>query len=126
MLVLYNPISTTPGKAPLPMSLLALGAALEDRYPYEIVDGNLLTDHANQLIETLKTKKATALGMTVMPGPQLNHAVALTKTVKATLPDLPIIWGGYFPTQHSEAILQSGYVDYAVRSQGELTLLELL
>src|SRR6185503_19665090 len=26
----------------------------------------------------------------------------------------------------SEAILQSGYVDYAVRSQGELTLLELL
>ncbi|HXV44767.1 MAG TPA: cobalamin-dependent protein [Anaerolineae bacterium] len=126
MLILYNPVSTTPGKAPLPLSLLALGAALENKYPYEIVDGNLLTDPANQLIETLKTKKATALGMTVMPGPQLNQAVALTKKVKAALPDVPIIWGGYFPTQHSDVVLQSGYVDYAVRSQGELTLLELV
>lgn len=126
MLILYNPVSTLPGKTVLPMSLLALGAVLEDKYPYEIVDGNLLADHANQLIDQLKTRKATALGMTVMPGPQLNHAVRLTKEVKAGLPDLPIIWGGYFPTQHSEIVLESGIVDFAVRSQGELTLLELL
>jgi radical SAM superfamily enzyme YgiQ (UPF0313 family) len=125
MLILYNPVSTLPGKTVLPMSLLALGAALEDKYPYEIVDGNLLTDHAQQLIDILKTKKATALGMTVMPGPQLNQAVSLTKKIKMVLPDLPIIWGGYFPTQHSDVILESGYVDFAVRSQGELTLLEL-
>ncbi|MCL4303772.1 MAG: B12-binding domain-containing radical SAM protein [Anaerolineae bacterium] len=126
MLFLYNPVSTLPGKTVLPMSLLALGAVLEDKYPYEIVDGNLLADHASQLIDQLKTRKATALGMTVMPGPQLNHAVSLTKRVKAALPDLPVIWGGYFPTQHSEIVLESGIVDFAVRSQGELTLLELL
>ena len=126
MLILYNPISTTPGKTVLPMSLLALGAALENRTEYEIVDGNLLTDHANQLIHILKQKKATALGMTVMPGPQLNQAVAVVKKIKQVLPHLPIIWGGYFPTQHSEAILESGLVDYTVRGQGELTLLELL
>lgn len=126
MLILYNPVSTLPGKTVLPMSLLALGAVLEDKYPYEIIDGNLLADHANQLVDQLKTKKATALGMTVMPGPQLNQAVSLTKKVKAALPDLPIIWGGYFPTQHSESVLESGIVDFAVRSQGELTLLELL
>ncbi|NJN95712.1 MAG: hypothetical protein HC875_17165 [Anaerolineales bacterium] len=126
MLILYNPVSTVPGKTVLPMSLLALGAALEDKYPYEIVDGNLMTDHANQLIDLLKAKKATALGMTVMPGPQLNQAVGLAKTVKTALPDLPMIWGGYFPTQHSDIVLESGYVDFTVRSQGELTLLELL
>jgi anaerobic magnesium-protoporphyrin IX monomethyl ester cyclase len=126
MLILYNPVSTAPGKTVLPMSLLALGAVLEEKYPYEIIDGNLLADHANQLIDQLKTKKATALGLTVMPGPQLNHAVSLTKKVKAALPDLPIIWGGYFPTQHSEIVLESRIVDFAVRSQGELTLLELL
>ncbi|MBI1880357.1 MAG: B12-binding domain-containing radical SAM protein [Chloroflexi bacterium] len=126
MLVLYNPISTLPGKTVLPMSLLALGSALEDKCEYEIVDGNLLTDPTQQLIDILKTKKATAVGMTVMPGPQLNHAVLLAKKIKAALPDLPIIWGGYFPTQHSDVILESGYVDFAVRSQGELTLLELM
>jgi radical SAM superfamily enzyme YgiQ (UPF0313 family) len=126
MFILYNPVSTVPGKTVLPMSLLALGAVLENRIEYEIVDGNLLTDQANQLLDILKQKKATALGMTVMPGPQLNHSVGLVKKIKQALPDLPIIWGGYFPTQHSQAILESGLVDYCARGQGELTLLELL
>ena len=126
MLILYNPVSTDPGKPPLPISLMALGAVLEDKYEYEIVDGNLLTDHTRQLIQILQDKQATALGMTVMPGPQLNHAAPLAKKIKESRPDLPIIWGGYFPTQHYEAVLKSDYVDYAVISQGELTLLELL
>jgi radical SAM superfamily enzyme YgiQ (UPF0313 family) len=64
--------------------------------------------------------------MTVMPGPQLNQAVSLSKKVKAALPDLAIIWGGYFPTQHTDVILKADYVDYTVIGQGELTLLELL
>jgi anaerobic magnesium-protoporphyrin IX monomethyl ester cyclase len=53
MLILYNPVSTAPGKTVLPMSLLALGAVLEEKYPYEIIDGNLLADLANQLIDQL-------------------------------------------------------------------------
>jgi anaerobic magnesium-protoporphyrin IX monomethyl ester cyclase len=126
MLILYNPVSTNPGKAPLPISLLSLGAVLEGKYDYEIVDGNLLSDPGNQLLEILKEKKATALGMTVMPGPQLNRAVPLAKKIKQALPDLPVIWGGYFPTQHADVILKSDYVDYAVISQGEQTLMELL
>lgn len=126
MLVLYNPISTDPHKPPLPISLLALGAALEGKHDYEIVDGNLLTDHTNQLIHILREKRATALGVTVMPGPQLNQAVPLTRQVKEAMPDLPVIWGGYFPTQHGEVVLKADYVDYVVHSQGELTLLELL
>lgn len=126
MLILYNPVSTNPGKAPLPLSLLALGAVLEGRYEYEIVDGNLLAKPEAQLLEILQTRKATALGMTVMPGPQLNEAVPLAKKIKRALPDLPIIWGGYFPTQHSHAVVSSDVVDYAVIGQGEMTLLDLL
>jgi radical SAM superfamily enzyme YgiQ (UPF0313 family) len=126
MLILYNPTSANPRQAPLPMSLLSLGAVLEGKYEYEIVDGNFISDPATELPRILQQKKATVLGMTVMPGPQLNEAVPLVKRIKQTLPDLPIIWGGYFPTQHSDVVLQSGYVDYIATSQGELTLLELL
>ncbi len=126
MLILYNPSSTSPDREPLPMSLLALAAVLEDRYDYEIVDGNFLTDPGNELIQILRDKKATTLGMTVMPGPQLNQAVPLAKRIKQEIPSLPIIWGGYFPTQHGEVALESGYVDFVVRGQGELTLLELM
>ncbi|MDH3675431.1 MAG: B12-binding domain-containing radical SAM protein [Anaerolineae bacterium] len=126
MLVLYNPVSTRPGKAPLPNSLLALGAVLEGKYDYSIVDGNLMADPPTQLLQILTEKKVTALGMTVMPGPQLNHAVPLARQIKQALPNLPIIWGGYFPTQHTDVILQTDYVDYTVIGQGELTLLALL
>ncbi|MDA2929726.1 B12-binding domain-containing radical SAM protein [Acidobacteria bacterium AH-259-O06] len=108
------------------MSLLAVGSVLEGKHEYEIVDGNLLTNPAQELLEIIGKKKPSALGMTVMPGPQLNQAVPLTKEIKRRFPDLPIIWGGYFPTQHSHVVLESGYVDYVVHSQGELTLLELL
>jgi len=31
MILLYNPLSTTPGKQPLPLSLMALAAVLETR-----------------------------------------------------------------------------------------------
>jgi len=34
-------------------------------------------------------------------------------------PDLKIIWGGYFPTQHPEPCLRSGCVDFVVRGCGE-------
>jgi anaerobic magnesium-protoporphyrin IX monomethyl ester cyclase len=126
VLILYNPTSTSPGKAPLPLSLMALAAVLEDRFEYKIVDGNLLSAPETDLPDMLLALNATALGMSVMPGPQLNQAVPLAKRIRQMLPELPIIWGGYFATQHTETVLRAGYVDYVVRSQGELTLMELL
>ncbi len=36
------------------------------------------------------------------------------------------MWGGYFPTQHAETVLRSGFVDFVVRSQGERALLALV
>jgi anaerobic magnesium-protoporphyrin IX monomethyl ester cyclase len=39
---------------------------------------------------------------------------------------MPIIWGGAFPTDCPDATLRAPYVDYAVRAQGEDTLLEIL
>src|SRR5690606_5741282 len=30
-----------------------------------------------------------------------------------------ILWGGYFPTQHHEVILNSNFVDYVIQGQGE-------
>lgn len=126
MIILYNPTSANPRQAPLPMSLLSLGAVLEGSYKYEIVDGNFMSNPVVELPGILKEKKASMLGMTVMPGPQLNEAVPVVKNIRQEMPDLPIIWGGYFPTQHSDVVLESGYVDYVVHSQGELTLLELV
>jgi hypothetical protein len=126
MIILYNPWSTPSQKKPLPMSLLAVASMLEGEYEYEFVDGNVLADPVARIVELGRSKKVEAIGMTVMPGPQLNHAVADTQRIKAALPNVPIVWGGYFPSQHADTVLKEDYVDYCVHSQGEATFLELV
>jgi len=118
-ILLYNPVSTSKGKQRLPLSLLAVAAVVADDYDVEFIDGNLIDDPAAYIIDRAKAAKAKLLAVTVMPGPQLRQAVPVCKQVKAALPDLTILWGGYFPTQHHEVILRSDYVDYVIQGQGE-------
>ncbi|RIK43557.1 MAG: B12-binding domain-containing radical SAM protein [Chloroflexi bacterium] len=126
MLILYNPPSSAQRKPVLPMSLLALGAVLEGEHDYRIIDGNLEPDPQAALRRAIDETGADLLGVTVMPGPQLNHAVPLCQELKARYPHLTIVWGGYFPTQHYEVCLRAEYVDYIVRGHGELVFKALV
>jgi hypothetical protein len=124
-LVLYNPRSNASGKKILPMSLLALGAVLENRYDYSIVDGNCESDPVSAIRAQVQAG-AYLLAVTVMPGPQLSQAVPHCRALKTEFPRLAIAWGGYFPTQHADVCLKSPFVDFVVRGHGELVFLELL
>jgi hypothetical protein len=115
----YNPVSTSKGKQRLPLSLLAVSAVIAADYDVEFIDGNLTDDPAGDIIERAKATQAKLLAVTVMPGPQLRQAVPVCKRVKAALPDLKILWGGYFPTQHYKTVLNSDYVDFTIEGQGE-------
>lgn len=127
MIILYNPQSSANKKPVLPFSLLAVGAVLEGKYEYILVDGNLETDPLAKL-DTLVQEYShpCVLGATVMPGPQLSQAVPLCRELKQRHPQLIVVWGGYFPTQHWDVCLGSEYVDYVVRGHGELAFRELL
>src|SRR5262245_38044985 len=125
MIVLVNPRSAK-WKHRVPMSILSLAALLEGRYPYEIIDGNFESDLEATLIRTLRETNAKYLGITVMPGPQLMQAIPLTKRIRALFPSLKIVWGGYFPSLHTDVVLNSGLVDFVIRGQGELSFLELI
>jgi hypothetical protein len=126
MIVLYNPWSTPSGKKPLPMSLLALASMIEGEHAYRIVDGNLEADPVARILAIHRETPLTLVAMTVMPGPQLEHAVPDSKALKAALPGVPIVWGGYFPSQHADVCLREPYVDVCVHSQGEVTFRELV
>ncbi|HVG08765.1 MAG TPA: radical SAM protein [Thermoanaerobaculia bacterium] len=123
--ILVNPRMCSPRSVRLPLSLLALGAVLE-RYDWHIVDGNVDPDAAGTLLRLLDEKPSALVGMTVMPGPQVAPAIELSSIVRARHPEVPIAWGGYFPTLYPDSAVNAPYVDYAVRGQGEDTLLELL
>jgi radical SAM superfamily enzyme YgiQ (UPF0313 family) len=126
MLILYNPPSNAQRKPVLPMSLLALGAVLEGHHDYMIVDGNIERDALAAIDRAVRETGADILAVTVMPGPQLNDAVPVCRELKARHPQLTIIWGGYFPTQHYDVCLRADYVDYVVRGHGEIVFKALL
>jgi anaerobic magnesium-protoporphyrin IX monomethyl ester cyclase len=125
-IILVNPRMCSLRSVRMPLSLLALGAVLEGRYRYHWVDGNV-DDHATDTVLKLLAEDNTALvAVTVMPGPQIGPAIAISSAIRKRFPEVPIVWGGYFPTLYPDAAINAPYVDYVVRGQGEDTLLELL
>jgi radical SAM superfamily enzyme YgiQ (UPF0313 family) len=141
MIVFFNPLSTSPGKQPLPLSLLSCAAVLEPQGRSEskvgvatptswvLVDGNVVPDPGTEIVARLRDvprSELPLLAVTVMPGPQLTQAVAVCARVRQALPHVPIVWGGYFPTQHTDTVLRAPYVDFVIRSQGERALLQLI
>ncbi len=126
-ILFYNPVSTSPHKQRLPLSLLSVATVVAQDYDIEFIDGNLIRpDPSDMIIERARATGAKLLAVTVMPGPQLRQAVPVCKKVKAALPDLHILWGGYFPTQHAEVILRSGFVDTVIQGQGEAPFRKLV
>ena len=125
MIALLNPASAR-WKHRFPLSLMYVGAALENKYPYEIVDQNLNKDALGHLELQAARNGLKYLGITVMPGPQLFQAIPISKYLKNKFPNLNIVWGGYFSSLHAKTVLKSGYVDYVVRGQGDQTFLELV
>ena len=126
MIVLFNPWSTPSAKKPLPMSLLAVGSMLEGEFDYQIVDGNVEADPVGAILAIAGKTPLTAIAVTVMPGPQLRAAAMGCRQLKRLLPSVPIVWGGYFPSQHADACLSEPTVDVCVTGQGEQTIVELM
>jgi anaerobic magnesium-protoporphyrin IX monomethyl ester cyclase len=91
-----------------------------------MIDGNVDRDFVATAVRAADEGRVDAVGVTVMGGPQLSSAIAVSKAIRAQRPALPIIWGGAFPTVCPDAALRAPYVDYAVRGQGETTFVELL
>ncbi len=126
MILLYYPKLTKPKNRRFPLSIMALAAVLEGREEYEIVDGNVDPDPDGTLARLIQTHDVELLGVSVMPGPQMVSAMHSCRTIRELFPHVPIVWGGYFPSSYRDATLNAAYVDYAVRGQGEQTLLELI
>ncbi|EIL97299.1 B12-binding domain-containing radical SAM protein [Rhodanobacter thiooxydans] len=124
--LLINPTITSRSSARFPLALLHLAAALERSGSSRIVDGNVDRDFVDDTLRALERERYDAVGVGVMGGPQVAPAIAVSKAIRARYPALPIVWGGYFPTLHTDATLAAPYVDYAVRAQGEDTLSELV
>jgi len=99
---------------------------IEGKEEYAIVDGNVDPQPAKAIAALIQQNEVEVLAVTVMPGPQMVAAIATCREIRASFPHVPIVWGGYFPSLYADTTLNAGYVDYAVRGQGEETFVELM
>jgi len=126
VILFLNPRATRRGNQRYPLSILALAAMIEGVEDYAIVDGNIDDDARVPIERIMRERPARLLAVTVMPGPQTRSAIPVCKWFRAAYPAVPIVWGGYFPSLYPDAALNSNYVDFVARGQGEETFVELL
>ena len=123
--LLFNPRAAK-SKPRLPNSILSIAASIDGKYPWMIVDGNLEEDPWPKLQQYLKGGNVSYFGCTVMPGPQLKQAIPLTRKIRQEFPEVVIIWGGYFPSNQYQVVLDSGLVDVVVNGPGDYAFLEII
>lgn len=123
--LLVNPQMSRRTSSRLPLSVLNLAAVVDGERPWQVLDGNL-GPIVEPALAALRERPHALVGVTVMPGPQVPTAIAISAAIRASFPEVPIAWGGYFPTLYPAAAINAPYVDYLVRGQGEGTLRELL
>lgn len=116
--LLFNPRSAR-YKPRIPNSILSVASSIEGLYDYVIVDGNLEDDPWEKIHRYLATGSFRCFGCTSMPGPQLKQAIPVSKKIRELFPYIIIVWGGYFPSNQSRVVLNSGYVDFIVNGPAE-------
>lgn len=123
IVLFYPPYEGTPLGPPT--CLLALAATLREKgFRPVIVDAAVEPHYKDKVLEEMEG--ALCLGVSVLTGPMIRGAVDVAKAVKAHMPKMPVIFGGWHPTLLPDETLAESYVDIVVRGQGEITLLEIV
>lgn len=118
-ILLFNPRSAR-SKPRIPNSILQVAASIEGKHNYIIVDGNMESDPELVILNYFSNQKIDVFASTVMPGPQLKQAIPFSIKLKKLYPNLKIVWGGYFPSNQPEPVLNSDFVDVIINGMGDI------
>ena len=123
--LLFNPRAAK-HKPRIPNSVLQVAASLEGKFEWVIIDGNREDNPAAKIFHYLRSGDFDFFACTVMPGPQLQQAIPISKDIREHFPEIKIIWGGYFPSNQPKVCLDSGFVDVIINGPGDKCFPELL
>jgi len=65
------------------------------------------------------------IGFSVIRGPAIQSSLNISKIIKKCNPDVPLVWGGSFPTLIPTQALENELVDIVVMNEGEHASVEL-
>ncbi len=107
-----------------PYAFLYLERAIRDmNLKSVIIDEHFDQDWKNAV--NFHLPRTLAACTSVMLGEQIRKAINFSRHIKEC-GDVPVIWGGWFPTWKPELCLQEDYVDFIIKGQGEIPFSELI
>lgn len=110
----------------LPLACLYLGTVLQKAgYQVEILDERLTTTFAADVAACIRKERPILVGISSMTGMQIQGGLQAARAVRQVDPSLPLVWGGVHPTLCPNSTLKDPYCDIVVKSEGEITLIEL-
>ena len=109
----------------LPLELIAVGSPLARAgYRVRIIDQRVDAGW-REALEAELARDPVCVGVTSTTGPQLRHALEVSRAVKA-LGATPVVWGGIHATLLPEQTLERPEIDYVVQGEGERAFEELV
>jgi anaerobic magnesium-protoporphyrin IX monomethyl ester cyclase len=112
-------------EATAPLGILAVATPLLNAgYQVRLIDSTITPNYKKRVLE--EVRDALCLGISLVTGPMIRETAEIARAVKEWNPDFPIILGGWHPSLLPRQTLETPYIDYVVRGQGEESLLELV
>jgi radical SAM superfamily enzyme YgiQ (UPF0313 family) len=109
----------------MPLAYLHLATALKGSgHRMELLDGRLEAEPVSRLLERLP--EVDVLLISAMPGSQIESALEACAAARAIRPELPIFWGGPFPSVAPELTLASPLVSGVLPGRGEFVIKRIL
>jgi len=110
----------------LPLGIAYLAAVLrQEGYFVEVIDANAEELNTPEVMVRIKTGNFEMVCVTAVTA-QITHAWQILKAVKAYNSRIVTVLGGVHPTALTQESLSQDCVDFIVRGEGEITLMELI
>ncbi len=130
-IVLFLPHRADPGRGEmfsadlLPLELLQIATGpVAEGYEVVMIDAMVEPDYERKVLEACED--ALLFASSCILGYQVYDGYKVAKMVREKLPNLPIFWGGWFPSVIPEMYLEHDIADAVCIGQGELTFLDMV
>jgi radical SAM superfamily enzyme YgiQ (UPF0313 family) len=111
----------------MPLSLLyASSEVVKHGYDVKIVDTRIMTSDWRPVLAREIDADTTCVGISVMSGTPIKHAIRISREIKRIAPHVPVVWGGPHATFYPETILRDEpAVDFVVSGYASRSFLHL-
>ncbi|MFH1606032.1 MAG: radical SAM protein [Nanoarchaeota archaeon] len=107
-----------------PFGAMSLSTSLKaEGFKFFFIDSRL-ENYKKKLRSIMSNEQVLFVGVSSMTGPQISHALQISKYVKTNW-KVPVVWGGIHASSLPEQTLQNKFIDLVVIGQGDITIKRL-